>query len=461
MDTIVVGAGVAGLVAADRLAAAGRDVLVVEARDRVGGRTLTTPVPDMPGVTVDQGGQWIGPGQDRVRAELDRFGLATFAQPTDGDAVVHFRGSARRYRGQAPKIGAAALLDVAQAQRRFDRLAGTVDLTAPWRTPRALELDAQTFESWIRRTLRTERGRDFLRIATQAVFATEPANLSLLHALFYARSGTSLETLISTAGGAQQDRVVGGMQQLAERLAGGLEDRVKLNKPVRGIVQDGTSVRVHTDGESYSAERVVVAVSPALSARLSYAPALPADRDQLVQRMPHGSVIKCHAVYEEPFWRTAGLSGEGASDTGPVKVVFDATPPAEAQPAGAGGGSGRGRPGVLLGFAEGREAIELARLDASERRQQVLSSLARFVGPRALEPRVYLERDWSAEEWTRGCYGAHLPPGAWTQLGPALRRPVGRIHWAGAETAERWCGYIDGAISSGERAAAEVIAATS
>lgn len=458
MEAIVVGAGLAGLVAADRLAAAGRDVLVIEARDRVGGRTLTTPVPGVPGVTVDRGGQWIGPGQDKVRAELHRFGLTTFAQPTDGDAVVYFRGKVRRYRGRAPRIGAIALLDVARAQRRFDRLAAAVDLSAPWRTPRAPDLDAQTFESWIRRNLRTERGRDFFRIAAQAVFATEPANLSLLHALFYCRSGTSLETLISTAGGAQQDRVVGGMQQLAERLADGLGDRVRLGQPVRGVVQDDTGVHVHADGEAYSAERVVVAVPPALAARLSYAPALPADRDQLVQRMPHGSVIKCHAVYEEPFWRTAGLSGEGASDTGPVKVVFDATPPVDAPAAGA--ASQPAGPGVLLGFVEGREAIELGRLGASERQRQVLSSLTRFVGPRALKPTAYLELDWSAEEWTRGCYGAHLPPGAWTQLGPALRRPVGRIHWAGTETAERWCGYIDGAIYSGERAAAEVITAT-
>src|SRR5690606_18658933 len=170
MEAIVVGAGLAGLVAADRLAAAGRDVLVIEARDRVGGRTLTTPVPGLPGVTVDQGGQWIGPGQDKVRAELDRFGLTTFAQPTDGDTLVHFRGTARRYGGRIPKIGAAALLDTAQAPRRLDKLRASVDVSGPWRTPRALELDAQAFESWIRRNLRTERGRDFFRIATQAVF---------------------------------------------------------------------------------------------------------------------------------------------------------------------------------------------------------------------------------------------------------------------------------------------------
>lgn len=199
------------------------------------------------------------------------------------------------------------------------------------------------------------------------------------------------------------------MQQLAERLADVLDNRVRLGQPVRGIVQDGAGVRVHADGESYSAQRAIVAAPPALAARLSYAPALPADRDQLVQRMPHGSVIKCHAVYDEPFWRAAGLRGEVASDTGPVKVVFDATPPAAELHAGAGAGSRPTGPGVLLGFAEGREAIELARLDASERQQQVLSSLARFVGPRALEPAAYLELDWSAEEWTRGCYGAHLP----------------------------------------------------
>jgi monoamine oxidase len=448
VDVIVVGAGVSGLIAADRLVAAGRTVLVLEARDRVGGRTLTVPVPDFDGVHVDQGGQWVGPGQDALYQELARFGLQTHPQQQGGGAaLVVFRGKAGRYTGRTPKLDPATLADIGQAQLRFDRLARTVDLDEPWRTPKAVELDGQTFESWLHRICFTERARDFFRIATEAVFATIPANLSLLHALFYCASGTSLENLITTVGGAQQDRVVGGMGQLAQRLAEHLGERVLLNRPVRAIQQRAEGVEVVVDEfDQYTADRVIVAVPPTLAGRIAYLPHLNARRDQLTQRTPQGSVIKFHAVYAEPFWRRDGLSAEGASDQGPAKVIFDATPP-------------EGNPGIVLAFVEGPEALRLGELAPDQRRAEVLLSLARFLGPRALEPVGFLERDWNAEEFTRGCYGAHLPPGAWTQVGPALREPVGRIHWAGTETATRWCGYIDGAITSGERAAAEVLAA--
>lgn len=469
MDVLIVGAGVAGLVAADRLVAAGRSVRVLEARDRVGGRTLTVDVPGFPGVVVDQGGQWAGVGQDRLYAELARFDLETHPQDVGGSTLVVFRGKARRYTGRIPNLGPATLADIGQAQARFDRLARTVDLAAPWRTRNAEALDGQTFESWLRRTCITARGRDFFHVVTEAVFATLPANLSLLHALFYAASGGGLENLITTAGGAQQDRVRGGMGQLARRLAAHLPDQVvRLEQPVRAIRQTETGVAVVTDDGEHTAGRVIVAVPPALAGRIAYTPEMPARRDQLTQRTPHGGIIKCHAVYAEPFWRAAGLSAEAASDQGPVKVAFDATPPEgglsyrgrpTVLPADRDAGSSGGRPGILLGFLDGPESLRLGELSMERRRAAVLSSFARYVGPRALEPVAYLERDWNAEEWTRGCYGAHLPPGAWTQVGAALREPVGRIHWAGTETAERWCGYIDGAISSGDRAAAELLAA--
>jgi monoamine oxidase len=221
---------------------------------------------------------------------------------------------------------------------------------------------------------------------------------------------------------------------------------VRLGEPVRAIAQDGNGVRIVTDAGTYVAERAIIAVPPTLAGRIAYAPALPARRDQLTQRLPHGGIIKCHAVYTDPFWRVDGLSGEAASEAGEVKVLFDATPP-------------EGTPGILLAFVDGPQSLRLGELPAVQRRDAVLRSIARYVGPRALEPVAYLERDWNAEEYTRGCYGAHLPPGAWTQVGAALRQPVGRLHFAGTETAVRWCGYIDGAISSGERAAGEVLTA--
>lgn len=185
---------------------------------------------------------------------------------------------------------------------------------------------------------------------------------------------------------------------------------------------------------------------PALAGRICYDPPLPGDRDQLTQAAPMGSVIKCLAVYDEPFWRTDGYTGQLSADTGAVRVIFDNCPP---------GGS----PGVLLGFLDGAQARRLARAGPAERRQEVLAAFARYFGPRALRARDYIEQDWTAERWTRGCYGAHFPPGTWTQFGPALRRPVGRLHWAGTETATAWSGYMDGAVQSGQRAAAEILSA--
>ena len=446
-DAIVVGAGVAGLTAADRLVAAGRDVIVLEARDRVGGRTLTVDVPGVPGLRVDSGGQWVGPAQHALLAELERFELTTIDQSGGGEDLVSLGGRPRRYTGSTPKLGLVTVIDVGVALQRFEKLAAGVDLDRPWATPNADELDGQTFESWIRRHCRTRNGREFFRICCEAVFATEAANVSLLHALFYSHSGGGLEHLISTEGGAQHARVDGGMQQVAEHLAAGLGDRVRLEEPVTALAVEDTVVRVTTERGTHEASRVIVAVPPTLAGRLRFDPVMPGTRDALTQRMPQGSVIKCHAVYDRPFWRDAGLNGEAVGDTAPVKVVFDGTPP------------GDGSPGVLVAFIEAADAIRLSAATPDERQAEVLDVLAHYVGDDARRPIAFVERDWNAEPWTRGCYGAHLPPGAWTQVGAALREPVGPIHWAGTETAERWCGYIDGAITSGERAADEVDAA--
>ncbi len=445
-EVIVVGAGVAGLITADRLRAGGHHVLVLEARDRVGGRTLTESVPGIEGLRVDTGGQWVGPDQRALAAELDRFGLRTIEQFGHGQTQVSLRGKRGRYSGSTPKLGPVAIADVGQALLRFERLAKTVDLESPWTTKNADRLDSQTFETWIRRACRTPKGRDFFRIACEAVFATTAANLSLLHALFYCKSGTGFEHLISTEGGAQHARVDGGMQQLSLRLAEELGDALRLSEPVTEIEHESGRVRVTTTHGVYAARRVVVAVPPTLAGRISYTPALPAVRDSLTQRTPHGAVIKCHAVYDRPFWRDDGLSGEAAGDTTPVKVIFDATPP------------GADQPGVLLAFIEGADGLALSAATPTERRAAVTEVLAHYFGEQARSPIAFHERDWVAEEWTRGCYGAHLPPGAWTQVGRALREPIGPIHWAGTETAVRWCGYVDGAISSGERAAAAVAA---
>jgi monoamine oxidase len=296
------------------------------------------------------------------------------------------------------------------------------------------------------RKMRTRAGRQLLELGVEAVWAAQPEDISLLHMLFYIHSAGSLELLFDTEGGAQQDRFVGGSQDVAIRLAERLGERVVLGAPARRVGHAADSVIVEADGATVRGRRAIVALAPSLAGRIAYDPPLPGYRDQLTQRMPLGTVAKCMAIYDEPFWRSEGLSGQATSTDGPVKLTFDNSPP-------------DGSPGVLLGFLEGRRARELGNLEADVRRGLVVDCFTRFFGARAANPRSYVERLWAEEEWSRGCYGCHLPTGAWTAYGPALRQALGPLHWAGAETAVVWNGYMDGAVRSGEAVAAEVLQA--
>jgi monoamine oxidase len=443
VDLVVVGAGLAGLTAAREATGSGASVVVVEARDRVGGRVLNHDIGG--GAVVEVGGQWIGPTQDRLAALAKELSVETFPTFGEGENVIEYSGSLRRYTGTIPRINPLVLLDVERAQRKLNRLARRVPLAAPWDAPDAAKLDRQTAATWLGRNLATRPGRALLELGIEAVWAAQPEDLSLLHLLFYIHSAGSLELLFDTEGGAQQDRFVGGSQLVALRMAEQLgAERLVLSAPVRRIEHDTDGVTVNADGAVARGRRAIIALAPPLAGRIVYDPPLPGYRDQLTQRMPLGTVAKCMAIYDEPFWRSEGLSGQGMSDTGPVKLTYDNSPP---------GGS----PGVLLGFLEGRHARELGRLPADERRTVVVDCFARLFGPRASQPDSYVERLWADEEWSRGCYGSHMPPGVWTGYGPALRAPLGPLHWAGAECATVWNGYMDGAVRSGQHAAREAL----
>ncbi|RSN30550.1 oxidoreductase [Amycolatopsis sp. WAC 01416] len=444
MKVVVVGAGLAGLSAARELSRSGVEVAVFEARDRVGGRLEGGEIKGHP---IELGGTWIGDGHSRMYELIDELGLETFRTWNDEGKVLVRLGGKRALvsgtKGTVPRLNPVALADLAQGLARFGRLARTIDPAQPWAHPKARLLDGQTLETWVRRTLRTPSGRAYFRVVIEAIFATDAHDLSLLHALFYAVSNTDLETLLAVDRGAQQDRVVGGSVLVAQRLADGLD--VRLSSPVVSVAHDATAVTVTTrNGEDFAADRVIVALPPTLAGRLRYDPVLPAWRDQLTQKLPAGTVAKTFAAYPTPFWRKHGLNGQIVSDTGPVKVTFDVSPPG-------------GEIGILLGFVEGGDARRWQRLPDTRRRQAVIDSFVRHLGPQAAEPTAYTEKDWSAEEFTRGCYGAHFAPGVWTGYGDILRPPIGRIHWAGAEYAVRWNGYMEGAVRSGNATAQEII----
>jgi monoamine oxidase len=444
VDVIVVGAGLAGLSAARELTAAGSSVVVLEARDRVGGRTEGGVLEGHP---VELGGTWLGEGHSEMYQLVSDLGLSTF--PTwnaEGELLLDLSGKQSRlasHKGASPKMNPIALADLAQGLARYERLARSVDPERPWAHPKADVLDGQTFESWVRRNLKTSTGRSYFRVLAEALYSADASDLSLLHTLFYTVSNGDLETLASTDKGAQKDRVVGGSVLVSQRLAESLD--VRLGAPVARIAQNDEGVTVTTrSGESYTGRRTIVTVPPALAGRLDYHPILPAWRDQLTQRVPAGTVVKCFATYPTPFWRDHGLNGQAISDTGPVKVTFDVSPPGA-------------EVGILLGFVEAGEARRWQRLPDEQRRKGVLDGFVRYFGGQAATPITYLEKDWSAEEFTRGCYGAGFGPGVWTNYGPVLRESIGLIHWAGAEYATEWSGYMEGAVRSGRRTANEIL----
>ena len=392
------------------------------------------------------GGQWIGPGQARIHALIDEFGIETAPTYVAGEAVTVFEDRLYRHPGDFPTdLEPSVTAGIDGALGALETLARTVPIDRPWETPDAIRLDGLTMADWLDNTIADARARAFLRALVETLYVRVAGEVSMLDFLVHARTAGSLAAAMGIEGGAQQDRIVGGPQAVAGRVAAELGDRVVLGAPVRRIVHDDNGVRLETDCGIYDARRAIVAVSPMLATRIDFSPLLPSIRDGLGQRMPHGSVIKFHAVYPAPFWRNDGLSGISFSTTGAVGFTTDNSP-------------ADGRRGVILGLIEGREARRLGAAPAAARQAAAIASLVRVFGPEAASPERFIEMDWSAEPWTRGCFSGHMAPGAWTSFGPALREPCGAIHWAGTETATWMAGYIDGAIESGERAAAEILA---
>ena len=446
-DVVVVGAGLAGLVCARDVQRAGKRVIVLEARGRVGGRCYSRAIPGA-GDVANLGATFVGPTQRRILTLAKELGIGVFPTYNSGKNVLFFNGRRAEYSGAVPPVSALALVEAQKTIIQLDGMARSVPLDAPWKAGRAAEWDGQTVETWKLANVLSPDGRKLIDLAIQAVFSVEPRDLSLLFLLFYIHSAGSIEQLIDTAGGAQELRVAGGTQLIADELAKRIgRGRVLLRSPVRRVVRHRRGgVDVITDKLAVRARRVVVALPPAIAGRIRYEPALPGLREQLTQRVPMGSVTKTFAVYDRAFWRDDGLTGQVTSDTGPVRVTYDGSPQS-------------GRPGVLLGFVDADDARVLNALDHRERAERELESYVRYFGARGREAKMVFDYPWDNDRFAGGAPIGFTPPGVLLRFGEALRAPVGPIHWAGSETATTWNGYMDGAVQSGGRAAREVLAA--
>lgn len=454
VDVAIIGAGLSGLTAARDLINGGKSVIVLEARDRVGGRVLNANLTN--GGITELGAEFVGPTQDHVLELISSLGLKTYDTYNNGDNILWHNNTRSTFPpgiGSAgiPPLDIASLLQAQSAQSTLDSMAASINVSAPWTHPSALDWDSTTFGSWLNNITSLPPARFLMDLFSTSVFSAEPAELSLLYVVSYIASAGNetspgtVERLSGTEDAAQAKRVQGGTQLIPIKLAESIGmQNIKLNAQVRSITKTANGDYEIAGSYPVRAKRVVVAMSPPLASRIEYQPLLPASRDQLTQRMPMGSIGKAIAVYKTPFWRKQKLNGQVLSDSGIVRATFDNSP-------------SNGSYGALMGFIEADEMREFDAQCEDAVKTAVIKDFVKYFGKEAANVTEFVLQRWDNEQFSRGGPVAYAPPTVLTRFGPALTKAVDGIHFAGTESASYWTGYMDGAIRSGERVAKEIL----
>ncbi|KRQ24978.1 monooxygenase [Mycobacteroides sp. H001] len=437
VDVVIIGAGFAGLSAADRLARMGVSVLVVDARERVGGRSFTGEVA---GVKVDLGATWVAERHSAVRDLMARLGCSLNPQFDEGSNVLWMAGQRQTYTGTLPTVGPVDVEDLGRIQIALNTLLETIDVNAAWNSPNAAELDAVSFGEWLDQQQAATSTRALMYIITRVQWGCSPLDVSLLHVLRYIQAVGGLDHMLAVEGGQQEYRVTETTQEIAKRLAEQLGDRVVLDTRVRRISQDENGVTVYTDSATINAKYAIVTAAPQHRACIEYQPALPNKIEGLTTSFPMGALSKAFVAYDKPFWRAEGLSGEALTDTVPVFITFDVSPSDDG-------------PGILMVFCTARVYDGFG---PEVRRKLVLKQLADLYGEQANTPIDYIDHCWGTEPFAPGGPHPAAPPYATVSYGAALAEPHGRIHWAGTETAGEWVGTMNGAILTGLHTADQI-----
>ncbi|TVP45316.1 MAG: FAD-dependent oxidoreductase [Mongoliibacter sp.] len=442
-DVIIIGAGFSGLAAAKTLHAQHISFVLLEARDRIGGRVYTKRFEN--GKYLDFGGQWIGPGQDKMYALCEEYGIEIYETYNQGRHILDLNGKIKKYKGLIPRLDIFSLLNLDWLMRKLESMAKEITSSSPWNHPKASTWDQLNLEDFIRKHSYTKTCRKVINIALETVFASKLKEISLLHALFYFKSGRNLNTLINIQDGAQQHRIVGGMQGLAEKITAPFQEHIYYNHAVKEVRSFDNEIWVRGDGFELKAKKLIMAIPPPLARDIQFHPQLAASKSGLLQKLEMGTVGKCFMVYKEPFWRKEGFSGQAfADENSPFQSIFDSSPK-------------DGEYGVILAFTIADRAEQFFKKTKKEREKSLLDKLVDYFGEKAASPLFYEDFTMTDEKWSKGCYAALYPTNAWTKYEDALSMGENSVFWAGTEASPEWYGYIEGAVRSGETAARNVI----